>query len=57
MTVEFRPNQAEIKKSINEMQSKLEVLMTRVNEVEEQVSDIEDKLMARKEAEEEEKNN
>ena len=34
------------------MQSKLEVLTTRVNEVEEQVSDIEDKLMARKKAEE-----
>ena len=34
------------------MQSKLEVLTMRVNEVEEQVSDIEDKLMARKEAEE-----
>ena len=34
------------------MQSKLEVLMMRVNEVEEQVTDIEDKLMARKEAEE-----
>ena len=34
------------------MQSKLEVLMTRVNEVEEQVSDIEDKLMVSKEAEE-----
>ena len=30
------------------MQSKLEVLTTRVNEVEERVSDIEDKLMARK---------
>ena len=34
------------------MQSKLEVLTTRVNEVEERVSNIEDKLMARKEAEE-----
>ena len=34
------------------MQSNLEVLMTRVNEVEERVSDIEDKLMARREAEE-----
>ena len=34
------------------MQSKLEVLMTRLNKVEERVSDIEDKLMARKEAEE-----
>ena len=33
------------------MQSKLEVLTTRVNEVE-RVNDIEDKLMARKEAEE-----
>ena len=34
------------------MQSKFDVLMTRVNEVEERVNDIEDKLMARKEAEE-----
>ena len=34
------------------MQSKLEVLMTRVNEVEERVSDIEDKLMAKRETEE-----
>ena len=34
------------------MQSKLEVLTTRVNEVEGRVSDIEDKLMTRKEAEE-----
>ena len=34
------------------MQSKLEVLTTSVNEVEERVSDTEDKLMARKEAEE-----
>ena len=33
------------------MQSKLEVLTTRVNEVE-RVSDIEDKLMARRETEE-----
>ena len=33
------------------MQSKLEVLMTRVNEVEERVSDIEDKLMAKRETE------
>ena len=37
---------------MNEMQSKLEVLMTRVNEVEERVSDIEDKLMAKRETEE-----
>ena len=37
------------------MQSKLEVLTMRVNEVEERVSDLEDKLMARKEAEEKRK--
>ena len=51
LTTGFRSNQAEIKNQLNEMQSKLEVLMMRINEVEEQVSDIEDKLMARKEAE------
>ena len=34
------------------MQSKLEVLMMRVNKVEERVSDTEEKLMAGKEAEE-----
>ena len=43
MTAEFRSNQAGIKNQLNEMQSKLEVLTTRVNEVEEWVSDIEDK--------------
>ena len=51
MTAEFRSNQDEIKNHLNGMQSKLKVL-TRVKEVKEQVSDIEDKLMARKEAEE-----
>ena len=35
MTAEFRSNQAEIKNQINEMQSKLEVLTTGVNKVEE----------------------
>ena len=39
------------------MQSKLKVLMMTVNEVEERVRNTEDKLMARKEAEEKEKNN
>ena len=39
------------------MQSKLEVLTTRVNEVEERVSDIEDKLIAKRETEEKETNN
>ena len=35
MTAEFRSTQAEIKNQLNEMQSKLEVLTMRVNEVEE----------------------
>ena len=35
MSGEFRSNQAEIKNQLNEMQSKLEVLMMRINEVEE----------------------
>ena len=52
MTAEFWSNQAEIKNQLNEMQSKLEVLTMRVYEVEQRVSDIEDKLMARKKAEE-----
>ena len=55
MTAEFRSNQAKIKDQLNEMQSKLGVLMMKVNEVEERVSDIEDKLMARRETEEKEK--
>ena len=52
MTAEFRANRAEIKNQLNEMQSKLEVLTTRVNEGEERVSDIEDNLMAKRETEE-----
>ena len=51
MTAEFRSNQAKIKNQLNEMQSKLEVRTMRVNVVE-QVSDIEDKLMSRRETEE-----
>ena len=50
MTTEFRSNQAEIKRQLNDMQSKLDVLTTRDNEEEETVSDIEDKLMGSKEA-------
>ena len=58
MTAECRSNQAEIENQLNEMQSKLEAPTTTVNEVEEKVSDIEDKLKARKEAEgKKEKNN
>ena len=51
MTAELRSNQAEIKNQLNEMQSKLEVLTTRVNEEEERVSDIEANLMAKRETE------
>ena len=50
MTAELRSNRAKIKNQLNEIQSKLEVLTMRVNEVE-RVSDREDKLMSRKEAE------
>ena len=42
---------------MNEMQSKLEVLTTRVNEVEERVGDIEDKLMAKREIQQKETDN
>ena len=49
VTAEFRSNQADIKNHLNEMQSILEVLMIRVNEVKERGSDIEDKVMARRE--------
>ena len=47
MTAEFRSNQAKIKNQLNEMQYKLEVLTMRVKEVEEQGSDIKDKLVER----------
>ena len=51
MTAEFRSNQAEMKNQLNEIKSKLEVLTMRVNKVEEQGSDVEDKLMAKRETE------
>ena len=57
LTAELKPNQAEIKNTLTEMQFKLDALTTGVNEVEERVSDIEDKLMERTEAEEKRKNN
>ena len=57
MTAEFRSNQADVKNKLNEKQSKLEVLMTRVNEVEERVGDIEDKLMAKREIQQKETDN
>ena len=39
VTAELRPNQAKIKNRLNEMQSKLDILTARVNEVEERASD------------------
>ena len=56
-TVELRSNQAKIKNILTEMQSKLDAVTARINEVEETVSDTEDKLMERKEAEGKRKNN
>ena len=52
MTAEFRSNQADIENELNDMQSNLEVLTMRVNKLEEQVSDMEYKLMTRRETEE-----
>ena len=52
VTAELRSNQAKIKNRLNDIQSKPYVLNARVNEVEERVRDIDDKLMVRKEAEE-----
>lgn len=49
---ELRSNQAAIKNTLTEMQSKLDAVTARFNEVEGTVSDIEDKLTERKEAEE-----
>lgn len=47
----MRSNQAEIFLKTYEMQSKLDALTARVNEAEERISDLEDKLMKRKETE------
>ena len=41
----------EIKKAVNEVQSKMEALTARINEAEERIRDIEDKMMKNKEAE------
>ena len=42
LRVEMRANLAEIKNAMNQMQSKLDVLTARVNEVEEQISELEE---------------
>ena len=52
VTAELRSYQVENKNKLNEMQSKLDVVTARVNKVEKCVSDIEDKLIVSKEAEE-----
>ena len=44
----MRVNLTEIKNSMNQMQSKLEALMTRVNEAEECISELEDGLVEEK---------
>ena len=48
----MRSNQAELKNAVNEMQSKLDTLTATVNETEERISDLEDKLIERVEVEE-----
>ena len=52
----MRSNQAEIKNTLTEVQSKLDAL-TRVKEAEERESGIENELMERKETEKTERNN
>ena len=48
LRVEMRANLAEIKNAINQLQSKLDVLMARVNEIEEHISDLEDGMVEEK---------
>ena len=48
----MRSNQGEHTNAMNEMQSKLNILIARVNEAEEKITDLEDKLMERKKVEE-----
>ena len=50
--IKIESNQLEAKKGITEMQSKLEALTARKNEVEEIINGIEDKIMENKETEE-----
>lgn len=47
-----RSHQDELKKAMNEMQSKLAALTAMVSEVEKRISDLEDRLMEMKEVEE-----
>ena len=52
LSAELRYNQAKIKNNLTEMQSKWDAWTARVNESEERINDIEDKLTEMKEAEE-----
>ena len=49
LRAEMRINLVEIENSMNEMQSKLDALTARVNEAEEQSSELEDEIIERKE--------
>ena len=51
-TKELKSNQTEIKNALTEMQFKMGTLTARVNEAEERIRDIEDKMLEGKEAEE-----
>lgn len=45
LRTEMGSNQAELKNVVNEMQSRQDTLTVRVNEAEEQISEIEDKMI------------
>ena len=45
----MRANLVEIKNAMNQMQSKLDALMARVNETEERISELEDGMIEKKE--------
>ena len=47
----MRANLAEIKTAMNQMQSKLDALIGRVNEAEESISELEDGMIEKKERE------
>ena len=48
----MRSNQAKLKNAMNEMQSKLDTLTARVNKAEERISELEDKMIEKKETKE-----
>ena len=52
LRAEMRSNQAEIKNAMDEKLSKLDTLTARVNDAEEWISELEDKMIERKEAKE-----